>query len=429
VASCWAEYGRPTAMATERFHRTEPPIGSQSQSQGLTQDIAEIQGEFTGYLRARHYAAVTIERYRRYLVRIAGWVRQHQYRAPLAELTRRMVPGLLARVLPGRCPVTRMGYRKAVFHWLRFKGHYSEPVVRPWMSWVHDYLQFLQTHRGVGEATLALSAAHAKAFLEWQFGTGRAKWLRVRPSDIWSFAHHWVRGVKPATGRWRLGYVRRFLSFVHLQGACGPELAAAIPKVAVNGGPCRPEILTSQQRRQLSAAFERTTPEGKRDYAMTLCLLDLGLRAGEVIGLRVQDIDWQARQLQVRLTKTGQRRQLPLPAHVWRALRDYHATARPQNAASDHLFLRHPQRQGYPLSRDALKAMVRRAYRRCGFPSTWSGTHRLRHTFASRLHQRGVDLKSIADLLGHRRLDSTNLYTQVAVEALRALALPWPWRK
>ncbi len=59
-------------MTTERFHRTEPPIGSQSQSQGLTRDIAEIQGEFTGHLRAGHYATVTIERYRRYLVRIAG---------------------------------------------------------------------------------------------------------------------------------------------------------------------------------------------------------------------------------------------------------------------------------------------------------------------------------------------------------------------
>ncbi len=152
----------------------------------------------------------------------------------------------------------------------------------------------------------------------------------------------------------------------------------AIPKVAVDGGPCRPEILTSPQRRQLWAAFERTTPEGKRDSALTLCLLDLGLRAGEVSRLRVQDIDWPARLFQVRLTKTGQRRQRPLPAHVWRALRDYPATARPQNAASDHLFLRHPQRQGYSLSRDALKAIVRRAYGRGGFPSTGSGTHRLR---------------------------------------------------
>jgi site-specific recombinase XerD len=161
---------------------------------------------------------------------------------------------------------------------------------------------------------------------------------------------------------------------------------------------------------------------------MTLLLLDLGLRAGEVIGLRVQDIDWQGHQLKVQRSKTGPGRQLPLLPPLERALQDYLATARPQNLAEDHLFLRHPQRQGAPLSLDALVAIVRQAYRRCGFPSTWWGTHRLRHTFASRLHQRGVDLKPIADLLGHRHLDSTNRYTHVEVETLRRLALPWPWR-
>jgi integrase len=156
-------------------------------------------------------------------------------------------------------------------------------------------------------------------------------------------------------------------------------------------------------------------------------MLDLGLRAGEVIGLRLQDIDWQARQLSVRFTKTGRGRRLPLPTDVLKALRDYLRTGRPQNASFDHVFLRHPRRSGYPLSRSALKAMVRLAYCHCGFPPTWSGTHRLRHTFASRLHQRGVDMKPIADLLGHRRLDSTNLYTQVNLDALRRLAQPWPW--
>ena len=109
------------------------------------------------------------------------------------------------------------------------------------------------------------------------------------------------------------------------------------------------------------------------------------------------------------------------------ALQDYVRTGRPQNASFDHMFLRHPRRRGYPLSRSVLKGTVRRAYSHCGFPSTWSGTHRLRHTFASRLHQRGVDMKLIADLLGHRRLDSTNLYTQVDLEALRQVARPWPW--
>jgi site-specific recombinase XerD len=263
--------------------------------------------------------------------------------------------------------------------------------------------------------------------MEWPFGTARANWSQVQPTDIGSFARRHVRGVRPITGKSRLGYVRRFLSFVHLRGACGPQLAAAIPKLAVYGGSARPEVLTPQQRRKLLAFFVRTTPEGKRNYAMTLCMLDLGLRAGEVIGLRLQDVDWHARRLNVRVTKTGRGRQLPLPTHVLEALRDYIKTGRPQLAPFDHLFLRHPRRSGYPLSRSALKAMVCFACRHCGFPPAWWGTHRLRHTFASRLHQHGVDMKPIADLLGRRQLDSTNIYTQVDLEALRRLAKPWPW--
>ena len=125
-----------------------------------------------------------------------------------------------------------MNYRKAVFHWLRFKGRYAEPVSRPWASWLTDYLQFLRTHQGVSQSTLDLNEANTKAFMEWQFGAGQADWSRLKPTDIWSFARHYVRGVTPVTGKSRLGYVRRFLRFVHLKGACGPELAAAIPKVA-----------------------------------------------------------------------------------------------------------------------------------------------------------------------------------------------------
>jgi integrase/recombinase XerD len=261
--------------------------------------------------------------------------------------------------------------------------------------------------------------------LEWQFGNGRAQWSRVRPTDIWRFAHHYVRGIKPVHARAGLGYVRRFLSFVHLRGACGPELAAAIPKVAVCGH-ATPEILSEQQRRALLDSFALTSPQGKRDYAMTLCMLDLGLRVGEVIGLRFQDIDWRRRRLTIKAGKTGRGRQLPLPSRISAALRDYIKNGRPQRGAIDHVFVRHSRRSGYPVSRPSAKWAVRCAYRRCGFPRTWSGTHRLRHTFASRLHKRGVDMKPIADLLGHQLLDSTNIYTHVDLEALRPLAQPWP---
>jgi site-specific recombinase XerD len=414
-------------MAKKRFHRAGPRIASRLRSNGPAKDVAIIRDDFADYLRARNYAPLTVEHYQRHLLRVACWLREHGHRPPLNELTRRIVPRLLAQVLPRRSPETQMNYRKAVFHWLRFVGRYAQPVMRRWAPWLSDYLYFLRTHQGVSQSTLDLNEAYAKAFLEWQFGTGRANWSEVQPADIWQFARHYVRGVKPTTGKSRLGYVRRFLRFVHLRGACGPQLAAAIPKVAIYGSAPRPEVLSEQQRRKLLASFGRTSPEGKRNYAMTLCMLDLGLRGGEVIGLRLEDIDWQAHRLNIRFTKTGRGRQLPLPDQVLEALRDYVKTARPQDGSFDQVFVRHPHRSGYPLSRSALKEMVHRAYHHCGFPPAWSGPHRLRHTFASRLHQRGVDMKPIADLLGHRRLDSTNIYTQVNIEALRALAQPWPW--
>ncbi len=414
-------------MANTRLHRSPPCTESRSLGKKSEEDLTVIRGEFVDYLRDRHYAPLTVDRCQCCLARVADWLREHPKQPALNELTRPIVPRLLVRVLPGRSLETRMNYRKAVFHWLRFRGRHSGLVTRPWAPWLSDYLQFLRTHRGVGRATLELSEAGAKAFMEGQFGTGRADWSRVRPSNIWRFAGRYVRGVKPVTGKSRLGYVRRFLNFVHLRGGCGPELAAAVPKVAVGRAAPRPEVLSPAQRRKLLAFFRRTTAEGKRNYAMILCMLDLGLRAGEVIGLRLQDIDWKARRLNVQFTKTGRGRQLPLPTDVQKALWDYIRTGRPQNSSFDHVFLRHPRRRGYPLSRSALKAMVHRAYSHCGFPSSWSGTHRLRHTFASRLHQCGVDLKPIADLLGHRRFDSTIIYTQVDLKALRQVARPWPW--
>jgi integrase/recombinase XerD len=357
-------------MANRRSDCKKPRIGGRSPGKGSAKDVTVICGNFADYLRARNYAPFTVEHCQRHLMRIADWLREHPNQPALNELTRRMVPRLLAQVLLGRSPETRMNYRKAVLHWLRFAGRYSGPVTRPWAPWPSDYLQFLSRHQGVGQATRELNEASAKAFMEWQFGTARANWSRVQPTDIWRFASRYVRGVKPITGKSRLGYVRRFLDFVHLRGACGPELAVAIPKVAVCRAAPRPEVLSQSQRRKLLAFFRQTTPEGKRNYAMILCMFDLGLRGGEVIGLRLPDVDWKARRLNVRVTETGRGRQLPLPTRLLEALQDYIRTGRPQNASFDHVFLRHPRRRGYPLSRSVLKAMVRWAYSHCGFPST-----------------------------------------------------------
>ena len=399
-----------------------PPQGT-----GFAEDVVLIRGGFADYLRGLGFSGFTVEHYLRRLMRVAHWLHEQPRRLPLNKLTRMAVPNLLSDCLAGRCFETVINYRKALFHWLRFQGRYARSPKRAlWQSWVEGYADFLRTHRGVGPATVEHSVATAQAFLRWQFGRDQADWSRVHTSDIWAFAQHCSMRVKPVFAKARLGHLRRFLNFVQLRGACSRKLPAAVPKIAVHGHSTRPQILSDRQQRQLRHSFERSCPEGKRDYAMTLCMLDLGLRCCEVIRLRLSDIDWQGHWLHVRPTKTGRGRQLPIPNRVFAALRDYVENGRPTVASFDPVFVRHPRRVGYPLSRCALKAMISTAYRRCGFPKSWAGTHRLRHTFASRLHKHGAEMKSLADLLGHRRLDSTNDYTQVDPKAMRSLAQPWP---
>jgi len=429
VASCAAAYGRCTAMTDfkQSSARPIPAISCRALQRVAPQEVTLICCHFGDYLRGLGYAAYTIEYYQRRLLRLAAWLSKHRRQPQMRQLSRGQMPRLLSRFLPGRRPDTRVCYRKPLSHWLRFQGRYtpSAPQVG-WQRWLDDYLDFLRTHRGVAQTTIEHAQTNVKALLKVLFGKGKANWPRIRPGDIWRFALRHARGKKPRYAKERLGYVRRFMRFVLMRGACPPELVTAFPKVAAYGSSTRPEILSQRQGQHLLASFDRQSPEGKRDYAMTLCMLHLGLRAGEVISLRLEDIDWRSRCLKVAPAKTGRGRQLPMPQRVLIALQDYIEKGRPNDGAFDQLFLRHPRRRGHPLSRAALKHTMQRAYRLCGFPRSWTGTHRLRHTFASRLHQCGVDLKPIADLLGHRHLSSVTVYTHIAPTALRALAQPWP---
>jgi site-specific recombinase XerD len=265
------------------------------------------------------------------------------------------------------------------------------------------------------------------SYLRWQFESRQADWSRVGPPDIIRYSHELTRrGVKRPTVKGHLSGLRQFLRFLVLRGVCTQALVEAVPSISTHGqSPARPEVLSEQQRRQLLASFPRHCPTGRRNYAMTICMVDLGLRISEVVALRLDSIDRGRRQLAVPAVKTGRGRTLPLPRRVYTALRAYVDRGRPASKC-DQLFLSDPKRRGTPLSVGAARMHVIRAFKRCGFPASWGGVHRLRHTFASRLHAHGADLKQIADLLGHRGLETTNVYAQIDVSELRALVQPWP---
>ncbi len=171
------------------------------------------------------------------------------------------------------------------------------------------------------------------------------------------------------------------------------------------------------------SSFPRATPQGRRDYAIALCLSELALRGQEVASLTLEDLDWRA--LTVRLAQTKQRRQrlVPLPERVARAILDYLKRGRP-TTSSRALFVHLRVPRGRPLAAHYVRRLVRRAFARCGIRVT--GTHVLRHTWATWAHRRGASLKVIADVLGHRSLQATAGYAHVDVEELRQVALPWP---
>jgi len=158
---------------------------------------------------------------------------------------------------------------------------------------------------------------------------------------------------------------------------------------------------------------------------MALCMAEMGLRASEVAKLTLADIDWQQGTIEISSSKCLRVRLLPLPSRPGAAIARYLRHGRPLTDCQQ-LFLRHTVPVGTALSLEMVRGAMRRAYARVGFPATWTGTHLLRHTAATLMHQKGATLKEIADVLGHLCIDTTAIYAKVNLPALRTVVLPWP---
>lgn len=351
--------------------------------------------------------------------------------ASLIKLRRDAVPAMLAASTPDSWrPSTQKDYKGGLACWLRFRfpglqQKKPEPS-GPWQHWVDDFLRFLETHRGLAPRTRRAYADVLRDYLKWQFGAREPMWQRVEVKDVWEYAYAFQRDRQAGTLNQDLRRLRRFFMFVHMRGACSPQLVAAVPRFCNFGHATRTQVLTDCQRRALLASFNRRTPLGARNYCMAVCMVDLGLRPVEVIQLTLADVDWNRSAITVPATKTGRGRQLPMMAGIASALRDYVQHHRPATDC-ERVFVRLDlKRIGTAMDSRAVAYAMEAAYRRCKFPGRWVGAYRLRHTFATRLHARGADLKQIADLLGHQHLQTTTIYAKTDPVALRALAFPWP---
>jgi len=292
-------------------------------------------------------------------------------------------------------------------------------------SVVQEFDEYMQKVAGLAESTRVGWRRYAFEFLEAAFRHGPVRWGKLRPAEIMEFVAHYARRCSPATGQVAGTAISGLLRFAQLCGFCDARLVHAVPRIPVWKRSRNGRRLTAAQVDGVLKSFDRTTAAGRRDYAMALCMTDLGLRVGEVAALSFEDLDWRKATLRIAASKTHRARVLPLPERVGAALVAYLRHGRP---ASTHrqLFLRHRAPLGEPASTGMIRGAIRRAYVAGGLDHSFTGTHILRHTAACTMHQHGVPLKQIADLLGHRSLDSTVVYARADLLQLATASLPWP---
>ena len=184
-----------------------------------------------------------------------------------------------------------------------------------------------------------------------------------------------------------------------------------------------PKALSEDEVQRLLQALGGSYPSPKRSDAIVRCAVDLGLRSCEIATLGLDDIDWRAGTLTLRGTKSRREQVLPLPVPTGQAIADYLKFERPKTS-NRAVFVRHIAPRDQPIGPDLVRKAIRQAYARAKLPYTRA--HLLRHTLASRLLSGGSSLKEVADVLRHRSLNTTLIYTKLDSRNLSTVALPWP---
>lgn len=293
-------------------------------------------------------------------------------------------------------------------------------------QWLVRYDTHLKCLVGAAANTRDRYETIVRRFLTNQFGAGRVCWKTLTAEHVSDFVRQ-DASARSGLGRKQPGVaVRSLLRFLVFCGEIESGLDAAIPKVPRWQHATLPRHLTDDQVASLLASCDSATATGQRDRAVLLLLARLGLRAGELAQLRLEDIDWHGGHLVVRASKTYRERCLPLTQELGDALVVYLREARPASTHREVFLSAHPPFA--PLSGpSSVSWLVRRACRRAGFPAELQvSAHALRHSAATRMVCQGASFKAVADVLGHQSLQTTGLYAKLDLATLAQVALPWP---
>jgi site-specific recombinase XerD len=289
---------------------------------------------------------------------------------------------------------------------------------------VAEFRRYLLHERGLSPSTLLNYVPVAEQFLAERFHNRAPDFAVLRAPHVTGFVMRHAHQLSPVRAGLIVTALRSFFRYLRHRGEIATDLAGCVPTIPNWSLSTLPRFLPAATVERILECCDRKTPAGRRNHAILLLLARLGVRAGEVVGLSLDDIDWSTGQITIR-GKGGKSAPLPLAADVGAALAAYLRHDRPRSATRS-VFLRHrAPLVGFGNS-STISSLVRRALKHAGVESAHKGAHVLRHSLATSLLRQGGSLDEIGELLRHQSPNTTAIYAKVDVTALHTLALPWP---
>jgi len=398
-----------------------PPLGS-------------FLDDFCDWLLDHGFSWYTVRVHLSRILHMNRWLAERGW-SPVGKLSRNEIEGFVS-VYPKRCRcrgvredhLKRMGHSLSRFvEFLRGRDLYDPLVEAPaYQPLLDDYSQWMREHQHAAEGTLELRRLGVSRFLASLGKDATAAGLaKLDPQGIESFFIEYAEGRARASRRSMQAALRTFLRFCFHKGYIQRRLDHMVPTLRTYKLARVPRGLTEAQAEIVLESVDRTTDVGRRDYAILRLLHTYGVRGGQIRALRLEDIHWAKDQILFRATKGGKDSLLPLTAEVGESLLAYLRNGRPHSASREvFLTTRAPYRSFRNSS--SLSEIIRRRIRAVGLEVPSKGAHAFRHAFATRMVADGHPFKAVADVLGHRYLSTTFIYTKVDFNALSQVALEWP---
>jgi site-specific recombinase XerD len=381
---------------------------------------------FAAEMRDERYAQHTSELQVRLVTDFGRWLANRGIQAQ--EITAGLFKPYLRSRRRRRFPTGNDGSAlRRLLDLLIRKGVVPEPVA-PAVT-AADLLQsefrlYLQQERALASTTQSYYLAFVSEFLKERFGAGPVDLSSLSATDVTGFVRRRAVTIQSRRVQLMTTALRSFLRFARCRGDIDKDLAACVPAVANWKLSTIPRAIPSSQVELVLTSVDRRTAMGRRDYAILLILARLGLRAGEITTLTLEDLNWQEGLITVR-GKAGRYSQLPLPVDVGEAIADYLQHGRPMDS-SRCVFLRTRAPAGGFKGQCGIGSVVKHALARAGVDAPRKGAHQFRHGLASQMLRQGASLFEIGELLRHRSPQTTAIYAKVDLVSLATLALPWP---